>query len=78
MRKVLARTRREGSRDGMMELKEIWKKEKSKVKAASTLLRSELMTKSDVTLADQIERTGHALTSDELAHILAVSRITIF
>jgi hypothetical protein len=53
-------------------------KNKSKVKAASTLLRSELMKKSDLTLADQIERTGHALTSDELVHILAVSRIAIF
>jgi hypothetical protein len=78
MRKVLARTRREGSRDGMVELKEIWKKNKSKVNAASTLLRSELMKKSDLTLADQIERTGHALTSDDLVHILAVSRIAIF
>jgi len=62
----------------MMELKEIWKENKSKVKAASTLLRSELMKKSDLTLADQIERTGHAPTSDELVHILAVSRIAIF
>ena len=30
------------------------------------------------TLADQIAHTGHALTADELAVILAVSRITIF
>jgi excisionase family DNA binding protein len=29
-------------------------------------------------LADQIAMTGHALTADELAHLLAVSRITIF
>ena len=33
---------------------------------------------SDLTLADQIERIGHALTADDLATILAVSRITIF
>jgi excisionase family DNA binding protein len=52
--------------------------EKNKPKAASTLLQTELMKKSDLTLADQIEKTGHALTSDELARILAVSRITIF
>jgi len=31
-----------------------------------------------ITLADQIERTGHALTADELAKVLAVSLITIF
>jgi len=31
-----------------------------------------------LTLADQIEKTGHALTADELAKVLAVSRITIF
>ncbi len=30
------------------------------------------------TLADQIEKTGHALTADELGAILAVSRITVF
>jgi excisionase family DNA binding protein len=29
-------------------------------------------------LADQIAQAGHALTADELASILAVSRITIF
>ncbi|MBZ5722297.1 MAG: helix-turn-helix domain-containing protein [Acidobacteriia bacterium] len=29
-------------------------------------------------LADQIEKTGHALTADELADVLSVSRITIF
>jgi excisionase family DNA binding protein len=29
-------------------------------------------------LADQIEKTGHALTAKELAVLLAVSRITIF
>jgi excisionase family DNA binding protein len=33
---------------------------------------------SSISLADQIERTGHALTADELAKVLAVSRITIF
>jgi excisionase family DNA binding protein len=31
-----------------------------------------------LSLADQIEQTGHALTANELAHVLAVSRITIF
>ena len=35
-------------------------------------------TSPDRTLADQIERIGHALTADDLATILAVSRITIF
>jgi excisionase family DNA binding protein len=29
-------------------------------------------------LADLIEQTGHALTADELARVLSVSRITIF
>jgi excisionase family DNA binding protein len=29
-------------------------------------------------LADQIERTGHALTADDLAKLLSVSRVTIF
>ena len=29
-------------------------------------------------LAEQIEQTGHALTANELADILRVSRITIF
>jgi excisionase family DNA binding protein len=28
--------------------------------------------------ADQIEKTGHALTADELARVQSVSRITIF
>jgi hypothetical protein len=46
---------------------------KPNAKAAGTLIWSELMQKSDLTLADQIERTNHALTADELAHILAVS-----
>jgi excisionase family DNA binding protein len=36
------------------------------------------MTTSETTLADQIEKTGHALTAVELATILSVSRITIF
>jgi excisionase family DNA binding protein len=36
------------------------------------------MTTNSVSLADQIERTGHALTADELARVLSVSRITIF
>lgn len=31
-----------------------------------------------VTLADRIERIGRALTAEELAEILTVSRITIF
>lgn len=31
-----------------------------------------------ISLADKIERTGHALTADELASVLSVSRITIF
>jgi excisionase family DNA binding protein len=33
---------------------------------------------SNLSLADQIATTGHALTADELSKILAVSRITIF
>jgi len=33
---------------------------------------------SNLSLADQIAMTGHALTANELAEILAVSRITIF
>jgi excisionase family DNA binding protein len=36
------------------------------------------METTSVTLADQIEQTGHALTADELASVLSVSRITIF
>ena len=31
-----------------------------------------------LSLADRIEQVDHALTADELANILAVSRITIF
>jgi excisionase family DNA binding protein len=31
-----------------------------------------------LTLADEIERTGHALTAGDLAKLLSVSRITIF
>lgn len=31
-----------------------------------------------ISLADLIEKTGHALTADELARVLSVSRITIF
>jgi excisionase family DNA binding protein len=31
-----------------------------------------------ISLADRIEQTGHALTADELAPLLSVSRITIF
>jgi excisionase family DNA binding protein len=30
------------------------------------------------TLIEQIERTGHALTADDLAKLLSMSRITIF
>lgn len=37
----------------------------------------DIMTPS-ISLADKIERTGHALTADELASVLSVSRITIF
>jgi excisionase family DNA binding protein len=33
---------------------------------------------STLSLADQIEQTGHALTANELASILAVSHVTIF
>jgi excisionase family DNA binding protein len=29
-------------------------------------------------IADLIEQTDHALTADELSHLLAVSRVTIF
>jgi excisionase family DNA binding protein len=38
---------------------------------------ADIMTPS-ISLADQIERTGHALTANELASILAVSHVTIF
>jgi excisionase family DNA binding protein len=31
-----------------------------------------------ITLAEQIEQTGHALTADELAQLLNVSRVTVF
>jgi hypothetical protein len=37
-----------------------------------------MTSKASVTLADQIERTGHALTADNLARVLSVSRITVF
>ncbi len=33
---------------------------------------------SNLSLADQIEQTGRALTAAELARVLSVSRITIF
>jgi excisionase family DNA binding protein len=36
------------------------------------------MKNSTFSLADQIEQTGRALTADELARVLSVSRITIF
>jgi len=36
------------------------------------------MNTSTESLADVIEKTGRALTANELADILAVSRITIF
>ena len=36
------------------------------------------MSSESITLADRIEQTGHALTADDLAKLLAVSRITIF
>jgi len=35
-------------------------------------------TETDLTLADQIEPTAHALTAERLATLLAVSRITMF
>ncbi len=31
-----------------------------------------------ITLADSVEQTGHALTADDVAKLLSVSRITIF
>ena len=31
-----------------------------------------------LSLADRIERTGHALNANELAELLAISRITVF
>ena len=39
-------------------------------------MTSELST--SITLAEDIERTDHALTADDLAKLLSVSRITIF
>jgi excisionase family DNA binding protein len=33
---------------------------------------------SNLSLADQIETTGHALTANELSKLLAVSHVTIF
>jgi excisionase family DNA binding protein len=36
------------------------------------------MQSTPITLAEQIERTGRALTADDLANLLSVSRITIF
>lgn len=41
------------------------------------LCRMERAPKS-VSLADRVEQTGHALTADDLAELLCVSRITIF
>jgi excisionase family DNA binding protein len=31
-----------------------------------------------VSIADQIEKTGHALTADQLARVLNVSKVTVF
>jgi excisionase family DNA binding protein len=31
-----------------------------------------------MSIADQIEKTGHALTAEDLAKLLSVSRVTIF
>jgi excisionase family DNA binding protein len=31
-----------------------------------------------ITLADRVEQTGHALTADDVAKLLSVSRITVF
>jgi excisionase family DNA binding protein len=36
------------------------------------------MQSSELSLVEQIERTGRALTADDLAKLLSVSRITIF
>ena len=36
------------------------------------------MQSTPITLIEQIERTGRALTADDLARLLSVSRITIF
>ena len=40
--------------------------------------KSENKTAEPLSLADRIERMGRALTADELASMLTVSRITIF
>ena len=40
--------------------------------------KSENKTAEPLSLADRIERMGRALTADELASVLTVSRITIF
>ena len=40
--------------------------------------KSEDKTAEPLSLADRIERMGRALTADELASMLTVSRITIF
>jgi excisionase family DNA binding protein len=40
--------------------------------------KSENKTAEPLSLADRIERMGRALTADELARMLTVSRITIF
>jgi excisionase family DNA binding protein len=31
-----------------------------------------------ISIADRVEQTGHAMTADDLAKLLSVSRITIF
>jgi excisionase family DNA binding protein len=31
-----------------------------------------------MSIADQIEKTGHALTAEDLAELLSVSKVTIF
>jgi excisionase family DNA binding protein len=31
-----------------------------------------------MSIADQIEKTGHALTAEDLAEVLSVSKVTIF
>jgi excisionase family DNA binding protein len=50
----------------------------SPLQASSSCARSSDSAGQPLSLADQIERIGRALTADELASMLTVSRITIF
>jgi excisionase family DNA binding protein len=75
-----SRGREEGTHskaNSVKAFKPMRKNAQSTVKAED-LLQSDLATSPDLTLADQIEGIGHALTADDLATILAASRITIF